>query len=46
MKTMPLDSFLKLYLMTSTQVDLYGIAHIKADLIMLQKMYAIPSWFV
>ena len=28
MKTTPLDSFLKFYVMGSTQVDLYGIAHV------------------
>ena len=42
MKTTPLDSFLKFYVMGSTQVDLYGIAHVKVDFIPLQKMYVIP----
>ena len=42
MKSSPLDSFLKFYVMTSTQVDLYGIAHVKVDFILLQKMYVIP----
>ena len=42
MKTTPLDSFLKFYVMGSTQVDLYGIAHVKVDFISLQKMYVIP----
>ena len=42
MKTTPLDSFLKFYVMRSTQVDLYGIAHVKVDFILLQKMCVIP----
>ena len=42
MKTTPLNSFLKFYVMTSPGIDLYGIAHVKVDFILLQKMYVIP----
>ena len=42
MKTIPLDSFLKFYVMRSPGIDLYGIAHVKVDFIPLQKMYVIP----
>ena len=42
MKTTPLNSFLKFYVMTSPGIDLYGIAHVKVDIIPLQKMYVIP----
>ena len=42
MKTHPQDSFLKFYVMTSPEIDLYGIAHVKVDFIPLQKMYVIP----
>ena len=41
MKTRPLNSFLKFYVMTSPGIDLYGIAHVKVDFIPLQKMYVI-----
>ena len=41
-KTHPLNSFLKFYVMTSPEIDLYGIAHVKVDFIPLQKMYVIP----
>ena len=41
MKTRPLNSFLKFYVMTSPGFDLYGIAHVKVDFIPLQKMYVI-----
>ena len=40
MKTAPINSFLKFYVMRSTQVDLFGIAHAKVDFILPQKMYA------
>ena len=42
MKITPLNSFLKFYVMTSPEIDLYGIAHVKVDFIPLQKMYVIP----
>ena len=42
MKTAVLDSFLKFYVMTSTQVDLFGIYHVKVHFIAHQKMYVIP----
>ena len=42
MKTIPLNSFLKFYVMISTQVDLYGIAHVKVDIFPHQKMHVIP----
>ena len=42
MKTTPLSSFLRFYVMSSPQIDLYGIAHVKVDFIPLQKMYVIP----
>ena len=42
MKTTPLNSFLKFYVMRSPGIDLYGIAHVKVDFIPLQKMYVIP----
>ena len=41
MKTTPLNSFLKFYVMSSPGIDLYGIPHVKADFIPLQKMYVI-----
>ena len=48
MKTTPLISILKFYVMRSPEIDLYGIAHVKADLSLLQKMYVIPilGWSV
>ena len=42
MKTAPLNSFLKFYVMSSPGFDLYGIAHVKVDFIPLQKMCVIP----
>ena len=42
MKTIPQNSFLKIYVMSSAGIDLYGIAHVKVDFIPLQKMYIIP----
>ena len=36
------NSFLRFYVMSSPQIDLYGIAHVKVDIIPLQKMYVIP----
>ena len=42
MKTAVLDSFLKFYVMISTQVDLFGIYHVKVHFIAHQKMYVIP----
>ena len=42
MKITPLNSFLKFYVMRSTQVDLFGIAHVKVDFILYQKMYVMP----
>ena len=42
MKTTPLSSFLKFYVMTSTQVDLFGIAHEKVEFILPRKMYVMP----
>ena len=35
---MPLDSFLKFYVMRSTQVYLYGIAHEKVDLVKIANL--------
>ena len=42
MKTTPLNSFLKFYVMSSPGIDLYGIAHVKVDFFPLQKMDVIP----
>ena len=42
MKITPLNSFLKFYVMTSPEIDLYGIAHVKVDIIPRQKIYVIP----
>ena len=42
MKTAPLDSFLKFYVMTSTGIDLYGIVHVKVDFIPGLKMCVLP----
>ena len=38
MKTAVLNSFLKFYVMRSTGIDLYGIAHVKVDYIPVLKM--------
>ena len=40
-KTAVQDSFLKFYVMISTGIDLYGIAHVKVDFIPVLKMYVI-----
>ena len=42
MKTTPLISFLKFYVMRSPEIDLYSIGHVIEDLFPLQKMYFIP----
>ena len=42
MKTAPINSFLKFYVMRNTQVDLFGIAHAKVDFILPRKMYVMP----
>ena len=38
MKTAVLSSFLKFYVMRSTEIDLYGIAHVKVNFIPVLKM--------
>ena len=43
MKTTPHNSFLKFYVMTSTGINLFGIAHVKVDIILPQKMYVKPT---
>ena len=40
MKTAPLNSFLKFYVVRTTGNHLYGKAHVKVGVIMLQKMYS------
>ena len=42
MKTAVLNSFLKFYVMTRTEIDLYGIAHVKVDFIPVLKMCVLP----
>ena len=42
-KTTPHNSFLKFYVMTSTGINLFGIAHMKVDIIPPQKMYVKPT---
>ena len=42
MKIIPQSSFLKFYVMGPTEINLYGIAHVKVDIIARQKMYNIP----
>ena len=42
MKTAILDSFLKFYVMGSPGIDLFGISHVKVDLITVLKMYVLP----
>ena len=37
-----MNIFLKFYVMKSPEIDLYDMAHVKVDLISLQKMYVIP----
>ena len=34
-----MNSFLKFYVMVSTEINLYGIAHVKVDTILHLKMY-------
>ena len=41
MKITPQFSFLKFYVMGPTEINLYGIAHVKVDIIAGQKMYII-----
>ena len=38
METTPLNSFLKFYVMISPEIDLYGIAHMKVDIIPRQNI--------
>ena len=38
MKITPLNCFLKFYVMTSPEIDLYGIAHVKVDINPRQKL--------
>ena len=40
MKITPQFSFLKFYVMGPTEINLYGIAHVKVDFILLQTMYS------
>ena len=42
MKIAVQNSFLKFYVMISTQVDLFGICHVKIHFIAHQKMYVMP----
>ena len=41
MKTAVLNSFLKFYVMGSTEIDLFGIAHVKVEDKPVLKIYAI-----
>ena len=41
MKTAILDSFLKFYVMGSPGIDLFGISHVKVDLIPVLKMFVL-----
>ena len=41
MKITPQFGFLKFYVMGPTEINLYGIAHVKVDIIAGQKMYII-----
>ena len=41
-KTTPQNSFLKFYVMGSTEINLYGIAHVKVDIIPPPKRYVMP----
>ena len=43
MKITPQFSFLKFYDMEPTEINLYGIAHVKVDIIAGQKMYIIHT---
>ena len=42
MKTTVLNSFLKIYIMMRTEIDLYGIVHVKVDFIPVLKMCVLP----
>ena len=42
MKMAPKFGFSKFYVMSPTEIHLYGIAHVKVDFIPLPKMYIIP----
>ena len=42
MKNTPQFSFLKFYDMEPTEINSYGIAHVKVDKIPHQKMYVMP----
>ena len=42
MNTTSHKSFLKFYVMTSTGIDLYGIAHVKVDFVLGLKMCVLP----
>ena len=37
-----LNSFLKFYVMIRTEIDLYGIVHVKVDFIPVLKMCVLP----
>ena len=41
MKTTPLNSFLKFYVIGSPEIDLLGIAHVKVEFIPVLKIYTI-----
>ena len=43
MKITPQFSFLKFYVMGPTEINLYGIAYVKVDIIAGQKMYIIHT---
>ena len=42
LKTPPQIGFLKFYVMGSTEIHLYGIAHVKVDFIPPPKRYVMP----
>ena len=42
MKNRVLKGFLKFYVMGSPGIDLFGISHVKVDLILVLKMYVLP----
>ena len=42
MKTAASNSFLKFYVMMRTEIDLYGIAHVKVEFILVLKMCVLP----
>ena len=41
MKTAVLNSFMRFYVMGSTGIDLFGIAHVKVEVIPVLKIYGI-----